>query len=276
MGVRTLSRRGVFGLNIELGKKFDIANIKTSFTDVQGANNGATIGFTSALVEMHGALNSSITNIQNGLNGLIDDAAVNGADVTWSVDQIMTFVASVDDSVVVGDLTGRDNISDPHESLIAFVMDTTGDTSLGNEEGDAASYIYDGSAWLLNAVLKGDLDTSSFLQFTDIVNDTTTGGVDKPASAETVKGLADAIAAMGSATDKEIAVETIAILNDQIVLSVEAEGDIIGGSVEVLGATGYLLVDATLGADMKTITLAVDTANEFDGVNGRVSFLKVS
>jgi len=276
MGIRTLSRRGVFGLNIELGKKFDITNIKTTFADVQAANNASTVASTGALAEMHGSLTTIINNIQNGVNGIIDDSAVNGADVTWSVDKIMNFIASVDDSVVVGDLMERDSISDPHVSLVAFVMDTNGDTSLGENEGQPASYIMTDSGWVLAALLRGEIDTSLFLKVSDIVNDTTTGGADKPASAETVKNLADAISALGSSSDKVIAVETSAIAGDQVVLSVEAEGDIIGGSVEVLGDSGYLIVDATLGADMKTITLAVETPGEFDGVNGRVSFLTVA
>ncbi len=275
MAVRKLSQRGVFGLNIELGKKFDLANIETSFAGVQLKDNASTVPSTGSIVEMYGSIESSIQNIESGLNGIIDDAAVNGAEVTWSIDKIMSFVASVDDSVVVGSIDERDAIADPHVTLVAFVMDTTGDTSLGDDEGAAASYIYTDSGWMLNAVLRGDLDVSNFLTVGSIVNDSTTGGADKPVSAEALKVLAEAVASSLGASDREIGVETLAVSNDQIVLSTEAVGDIIGGTVEILGTEGYLLVDATIGVDKKTITLEVDVANEFDGINGRVSFLRV-
>lgn len=275
MGVRKLARRGVFGLDLELGKKINITDIKVSMAEVIAASNGSTVASTGAINEMYSAVSQEISDLESNLNNIIDDSAVNGAEVTWSVDQIMSYIASVDDSVVVSDIAERDNLVG-RSSLVAFVLDTTGDTSLGENEGQSASYIYAEGTWKLATLLRSEIDTSLFLKTTDIVNDTTTGGADKPVSAEAVKGLADIVADISGSSDKVIAVESIVIASDTIVLADIARGDIIGGSVEVLGSDGYMIVDATVAADGKTVTLMVDTAGEFDGVNARVSYLKTA
>lgn len=276
MAIRKLARRGVFGLEAELAKKFEIANIKTTFSDVQSANNGTTVPSTSAAVEMYNDIQTSLTNLQNSVDGIIDDSAVNGANVTWSVDQIKSYIASVDDSVVVANLDERDNLSNLHPSLVAFVLDTTGDTSLGDEEGKSAAYIYTDNGWVLYSVLRDEISTDNLLTKNDIVNDTTTGGTDKVASAEVAKQLAQQIVDSANGVNKVIVSESLAISSDQITLSAPAEGDIIDGAVEVLGDSGYVLVDATLGDDKQTVTLAVENAGEFDGKNARVSYLKIA
>jgi hypothetical protein len=210
---------------------------------------------------------------------MIDDAADTGNTVTWSIDKIKGYVASVDDSIVVSDITERDNVSDVYDSLIAYVLDTTGDSSLGDEEGTAAAYIYvDGTGWALLQILKSDIDLTPYVKTADIVVDLTTGGSSVPASAETVKTLKTQLDNVGTSVDTEVKVDSgLSISNDGFTTTYTPKGDVIGMTAEVETSPGVFdIVDITAGTNAKEYTLVVSTAGEYDGKTCRVTYVKLS
>jgi hypothetical protein len=279
MALRKRRIASIDGLADLLNAKIASSAIMAAKVDVEASNSTSTVASTAAVNEIVTGINNSISNLQSGLNGIIDDAADTGNTVTWSIDKIKGYVASVDDSIVVSDITERDNVSDVYDSLIAYVLDTTGDSSLGDEEGTAAAYIYvDGTGWALLQILKSDIDLTPYVKTADIVDDLTTGGSSVPASAETVKTLKTQLDNVGTSVDTEVKVDSgLSISNDGFTTTYTPKGDVIGMTAEVETSPGVFdIVDITAGTNAKEYTLVVSTAGEYDGKTCRVTYVKLS
>jgi len=277
MALRKRRIGSIDGLTNLLASKVGVAAIMAAKADVEASNSVSTVASSAAVNEIVLGLTNQINNLSTGMNGLIDDAADTGNTVTWSVDKIKGYVASVDDSIVVSDISERDNVSDVYDSLIAYVIDTTGDTSLGNEEGTAAAYIYiDGSGWALLQILAQNIDVTPFVKYSDIVNDLTTGGTMVPLSAEQGKELKSLVDAAADST--EIAVDNgLVITGDGFDSTYTPVGAVIGGTAEVEVSSGvWDVVDIVAGANGKAWLLLPTTANEYDGKTCRISYLKSS
>jgi hypothetical protein len=277
MALRKRRVGSIDGLTNLLAGKLNTAAIMAAKVDVENSNSVATVASTAAVNEIVLDINTQITNLNNSIGGLIDDAADTGNSVTWSVDKLKAYVASVDDSIVVSDITERDNLSEVYDTLIAYVIDTTGDSSLGDNEGSAAAYIYvDGTGWSLLQILGQDIDVTPFVKYTDVVDDLTTGGDSVPLSAAqgvALKALVDA-----AAQSTEIVVDSgLVISGDDFTSTYTPVGDVIGGTAEVETSSGvWDIVDIVAGTGAKAWTLLPGTANEYDGKTCRITYLKSS
>ena len=279
MALRKRRMGSIDGLADLLNAKVSAASIMAAKADVEASNSTTTVASSAAVNEIVTGINNTISTLQNGLNGIIDDAADTGNTTTWSIDKIKGYVASVDDSIVVSDISERDNVSDPYDSLIAYVLDTTGDTALGDEEGTAAAYIYvDGTGWALLQILSADIDLTPYVKTADIVDDFTTGGSTVPASAETIKTLKTELDAVGGAVATEVKVDSaLSVSSDGFTTTYTPKGDVIGMTAEVEVSAGVFdVVDITAGANPKEYTLVVGTAGEYDGKTCRVTYIKLT
>lgn len=277
MALRKRRVGSIDGLTALLTGKLSTTAVMAARVDVENSNSTTTVPSTAAINEIVGEINTQISNMNSSIGGLIDDTADTGNTVTWSVDKLKAYIASVDDSIVVSDITERDNIENPYDSLIAYVIDTTGDTSLGDNEGTAAAYIYvEGNGWSLLQVLGQNIDTTPFVRYTDIVNNLVDGGAGVPLSAEqgaVLKALVDT-----AAQSTEIFVDNgLAIDGDSFVSTYTPVGAIIGATAEVEVSAGvWDVVDVVPGATAKEWTLLPGTANEYDGKTCRITYLKYS
>jgi hypothetical protein len=283
MALRKRRVGSIDGLTSLLAAKVNITDIMAAKADVENSNSTTTVASSAAVNEIVTDINSSISTLQNGLNGIIDDTADTGNTVTWSVDKLKAYVASVDDSIVVSDITERDNVSDTYDSLIAYVLDTTGDSSLGDEEGTAAAYIYvDGTGWSLLQILKSDIDLTPYVKKVDIVDDLTTGGTDAPLSAEQGKTLKSQVDAISGNVAVEIFVDSgLSITGDNFSTTKTPKGAIVGATVEVEVSAGVwdvvdVVASSAQGATAKDFTLVPGTANEYDGKTCRATYLKLA
>ena len=277
MALRKRRVGSIDGLTGLLAGKINIAAIMAAKIDVENSNSVSTVASTAAVNEIVTDLTSQISAISSSVGGIIDDTADTGNTVTWSVDKLKAYVASVDDSVVVSDISERDNYSNPYDSLIAYVIDTTGDSSLGDDEGTAAAYIYiDGSGWALLQILAQNIDVTPFVKYSDIVNDLTTGGTAVPLSAEQGKELKALVDAAGQST--EIYVDSgLTISGDDFTSTYTPVGAVIGATAEVEVSAGvWDVVDIVAGANAKEWTLLPGTASEYDTKTCRISYLKSS
>ena len=266
----------ISGLTDLLGSKLEVSSIAGAKADVEKLNSIATIPSTAALNEIVAGLSANISKVQSSVGGLIDDTAVAGGSVSWSVDKIKAFVASVDDSVVVENISARDDIENPHETLIAYVLDTTGDTSLGDDEGKSVAYIYVNGAWKVMQILATHVDTTPFVKYTDIVNDLTTGGKAVPLSAEQGKALKALVDA--AAVSTEMFVDTgLAITGDDFKSTHTPIGAIVGATAEVEVSDGvWDIVDVTAGSDAKSWVLVPVKSGDYDKKTCRITYLKAS
>lgn len=277
--LRKIRTRSVDGLDSLLNARVPFTALMATKAAVEAANNTTTAASTAAVVEIMAGFDSAITTTQAMIGALIDDTADTGTSVTWSVDKIKSYIASVDDSVVVGTITDRDNIPKPYNSLIAYVIDTTGDTSLGTKEGTSAAYMYvEGSGWQLLQILATEIDQSTFVLKTDIVDDLTTGGTDKPLSAAQGVVLDGKISAISGAVDTAIQVDTgLTVTGDTFNTAFTPKGSIIDSVAHVLVSPGvWDVVEVTAGTGAKEFNLIPEVANEYDGQTVRVSYLKLT
>jgi len=277
MALRKRRVGSIDGLTGLLAGKINIAAIMAAKVDVENSNSVSTVASTAAVNEIVTDLTSQISAISSSVSGIIDDTADTGNTVTWSVDKLKAYVASVDDSVVVSDISERDNYSNPYDSLIAYVIDTTGDSSLGDDEGTAAAYIYiDGSGWALLQILAQNIDVTPFVKYADIVDDLTTGGSAVPASAESVKTLKALVDAAAQSTEMKVD-SGLAITGDGFSSTYTPVGDVVGGTAEVEVSSGvWDVVDIVPGTNAKEWTLLPGTAGEYDGKTCRITYLKSS
>jgi len=269
---RLYSRKAIFGLESALASKFDKNNIAAAWSDVESLNNTDTVPSTASIVSLKAQLENAIQEVSDNVVNIIDDTATDGGDKTWSIDKIKQFVASVDDTVVVNTIQDRDALQ-AYDSLIAFVLDTTGDSSLGEFEGQPYTYIYANGEWKAISPVAGELDTTVFVKYSDIVNDLTSGGTDKPLSAEMGKQLAGTIipnAISDAATS--IVTEDLTINSDKLTLAANPIGAIVMNRVEIVTDEGIEVVEASVTGD-KEVTIDSGTAGEFDGKTARVSYL---
>ena len=265
------------GLTSLLAGKVNVAAIMAAKADVNSSNSVSTVPSTAAVNEIVTGINTQITDLGASVDGIIDDTAGTGNNITWSVDKIKSFIASVDDSVVVSNIDDRDNIPNAHDSMIAYVVDTTGDTSLGDNEGNAAAYIYvDGTGWQLLQILTQDIDTTPFVKYTDIVDDLTTGGTSVPLSAEQGKELKVLVDAIDFST--EIYVDNgLKISGNDFASTYTPLGNLIGATAEVETSDGvWDIVDVVAGDSAKAWKLVPGTDKEYDGKTCRISYLKAS
>jgi len=266
----------IAGLSDALNAKLPLSSIKGTIDDVVNANNINTVPSTQAIVQLKSNIETSITNVQNSIVGIIDDTLEAGNENTWSVDKIKSYVASVDDSVVVSSLSERDEL-EAYGSLIAYVLDTTGDTSLGNEEGTAAAYIYvDGEGWKILQILKGDIDLTPYVKKTDVVDSLDSEATDLPLSANQGKQLAQAIAESAASVNTEIFVDSgLDIDSDKFVTTSTPIGNIVGAYAEVNNGDGtWDIVDITPTENAKEYQLVIDNSGEYDGKTCRVTYLR--
>ena len=277
MALRKRRIGSIDGLTALLTGKLSAAAVMAAKVDVENSNSTTTVPSTAAINEIIGAFNTQISNINSSIGGLIDDTADTGNTVTWSVDKLKAYIASVDDSIVVSDITERNNVPDPYDSLIAYVIDTTGDTSLGNNEGTSAAYIYvDGNGWSLLQVLAQNIDVTPFVKYTDIVDNLVDGGAGVPLSAEQGKALKDLVDAAAQSTEMYVD-SGLTITGDEFVSTYTPVGAIVGATAEIEVSAGvWDVVDVVSGATAKDWTLLPGTANEYDGKTCRITYLKSS
>jgi len=265
----------VSGLESALGLKLEKAAIKATLSDVLDANNATTVVATAAFKTFSDDITSRLDAVEQTTDGMIDDTATDGSDTTWSVDKIKSYVASVDDSIMVDTIDARNEISDPFETMIAYVLDTTGDTDLGDFEGQSAAYMYkEGDGWKLLQILGQDIDTDTLVLKSSIVDDLTTGGTEAPLSAEQGKTLKSLIDNKGSVTVMEV--ETgLAITGDDFTVAHDVLGSIVGLTAEVEVDDGtFDVVDVTAGDSATEWKLVPATSGDYDGKTCRVSYLR--
>jgi hypothetical protein len=272
MALRKYSRKNIFGLDESLNAKISFSAIMASYDDVANSNTTTTVPSTQSIVELKAQIDSDINDAKQAAQALIDDTVTSAGDKTWSVDKIKEFVASVDDTVVVQDISARDELN-AYDTLIAFVLDTSDDSDLGEEAGKPHAYIYVDGAWKLLAPLGEHIDTTVFILKESIVNDYTTGGEDKVLSAEAGKQIVNvAIPNAINQKDVRIVTETVTVDSNKIATLVNPVGNIVFGCVEVSTDEGIEVVDASVTGD-KEVTLSPDESGKYDGKKARVTYL---
>jgi len=270
--IKQYSRRNIFGLDEALNGKIAISAIMGTLDEVENSNTTATVPSTASIVELRANLEKQIEDANKNAKGLIDDTVESAADKTWSVDKIKEFIASVDDTVVVANISERDNLN-AYDSLIAYVIDTSDDENLGDEAGNPYAYIYADGEWSLLAPLSKEIDTTVFVKKDMIVNDYTTGGSDKVLSAEAGKQIVDsAIPQAINANDVRVINESIEVKEDKLELLVNPVGDLIMACAEVSTDNGIEVVDASVTGD-REVTLSPNESGEYDGKTARISYL---
>jgi len=277
MALKQFSRRNIFGLNEALDQKIAKNAIMGTLDSVLESNSANTVASTASIVELKAAMEQKVQEAKAQAQGLIDDSVGAGSDKTWSVDKIKEFVASMDDSVVVENIDQRDALN-AHDSLVAYVLDTTGATELGEDEGKPYTFVFVDGSWKPMIPLAQDqIDTTVFIKKDAIVNDYTTGGVNNVASAEVVKTIVsqvipDATAKSAADNDVRIVNENITVEDDKLSLLVNPLGELIMNAVEISTDNGIEVVDAQVSGD-KEVTILPNTAGEYDGKVARVTYL---
>ena len=273
MALKRYSKRNVFGLNEALASKVDLALIRKTLDDVVSANNDSTIPSTAAVVALKTNLENQINEVRSFAQSLIDDSVDGGTDKTWSVDKIKQFVASVDDTVVVQTIADRDNLK-PYDSLVCYVLDTSDDTELGPDfRGKPVAYIYADGKWHPISPLSKEIDSTVFVKYSDIVNDLTTGGANKPLSAEMGKHIAnDLIPAAANSAKQELVTESVKITNNKITTTKPIVGALVFNCAEVATDEGIVVVDAVVSGD-KEVTIQPDQGDNFEGKTARITYL---
>jgi len=272
-GIKQYSRRNIFGLDEILNAKIAKDAIQSTLDDVVNSNSATTIPSTAAVVELKTNLEQRIQDTKNFAQDLIDDTVEGGTDKTWSVDKIKQFVASVDDTVVVQNIADRDALN-AYDSLIAYVLDTSDDNSLSDDvKGKPFAYIYANGQWQPISPLAGEIDSSSFVRYNDIVNDLTTGGANKPLSAEMGKYIANQLIpqAQQNAT-QTLVTEQLEIQDNKLVTAKTILGNIVFNSVEVSTDEGIVVIDAEV-TGTKEVTVYPGDGNDFNGKVARVTYL---
>jgi len=281
MGLRKIRIPSVDGLTAQLNQRVPFSAVQATKTDVENTNNESTVPSTKALNEFVSEINASISELQTGVDGIIDDTLDAANDKTWSIDKIRSFVASVDDTVVFGNISERDQFPNPYNTLIAYVLDTTGDSSLGTKEGQPAAYIYvDGNGWELLTPITQDIDLTPYVKKSDIVDNLTDGGTQVPLSAEQGKVLKGLVDQALNSTDAVMKVDSgLQITGDAFSTTYTPLGDIVGMEAEVEVSPGvYDVVDIAPSTDAnataKDFVILTDNSGEYDGKTCRVSYLK--
>jgi len=275
MAKRIYSRGMIFGLDAELTKRISFDSVMKTFDDVKASNSDKTVPSTSSVLELQQTLETKISEVDEKTTGIIDDSIEAGADKTWSVDKIKQFIASVDDSIVVENLDERDNLN-AYDTLIAYVLDTSGDDSLGDQEGKPYSYIYSDGEWRLLTPIAASVDTDKLVSKDDIIDDLTTGGSDKTLSAEMGKQLSQVVVPnMIEAASTRVVTEEPTLDGDKMTILANPVGDIFMNRVEIVTDDGIEIVDAALTGD-KEITIYPATSGEYDGKAARISYIALS
>jgi hypothetical protein len=276
MARRIYSKKMIFGLEDELVKKISTDAIMGAMSDVEAANNKTTVPSTASVVELKQSLDKRITETQQSIDNIIDDSVSSAGDKTWSIDKIKEFVASVDDTVVVANLDERNGLN-AYDSLIAYVLDTSGDDSLGDAEGKPFAYVYADGEWkVLTALAQGDVDTDNLVTFDDIINDLTTGGEKKALSAEMGKQLSEVVVPnMIAAAATKVVTEEPTLDGDKLTVLANPVGDIFMNRVEIVTDEGIVVVDAALTGD-KEVTIYPENSGEYDGKAARISYIALA
>ena len=275
MGLKIYSRRNIYKLDDILNQKFDAAKVLKTLDDVVSVNSVDSVPSSAAIVALKNDLENKINEAKSFAQSLIDDTVESGSDKTWSVDRIKQFVASVDDTVVVQNIDERNNLK-AYDSLIAFVLDTSGDDNLTEEfKGKPYAYIYANGQWQPLSPVAGEIDSDTFVKYTDIVNDVTTGGSNKVLSAEMGKYLDGRITEVAQSTSVTLVTESIKVDGDKLALSANPIGSLVMDCAEVSTDNGIEIVDATVSGD-KEVTLQPTTSGEYDGKVARITYLALS
>jgi len=270
-------KKSIAGLESTLAKAVQKDQISSNLDDILSGGVDNKVSSTSAIQALYEKVIQNIKDNKVVLTDIIDDAAETGGEITWSIDQIKSFVASVNDSIVVSNLAERDEIENPASTLIAFVLDTAGDESLGKSEGNPASYIYvEGDGWKLMQVLKGDIDLTPYVKKDSIVNNITEGGAGVPLSAEQGVVLAAMIAEGIKLASVEMVVDALVVDGNYITLTYEARGAIVNNTIEIEVDDGiWDIVDIEKDADnAKKYKILSDNDSEYDGKNCKASYIK--
>jgi len=272
MALKVYSRRNIYKLDDILNQKFDAAKVLKTLDDVVSVNSVDSVPSSAAIVALKTELENKINDAKSFAQSLIDDTVESGSDKTWSVDKIKQFVASVDDTVVVQNIDERNNLK-AYDSLIAFVLDTSGDDSLTEEfRGKPYAYIYANGQWQPLSPVAGEIDSDTFVKYTDIVNDVTTGGAKKVLSAEMGKYLDGRITQVAQSTSVTLVTESVKVNGDKLALSANPIGSLVMNCAEVSTDNGIEVVDASVTGD-KEVTLQPATSGEYDGKVARVTYL---
>jgi len=275
MANRIYSRKMIFGLDEELLKRVSVDSVMKTFADVQASNNMNTVPSTASVLELKTTLEDKITEAKEKAAEIIDDTIASGGDKTWSVDKIKEFIASVDDTVVVETLDERNGL-EGYDSLIAYVLDTNGDDTLGDEEGKPYSYIYLDGEWKMLTPLAKSVDTDKLVSKDAIINDLSTGGEDKVLSAEMGKQLSQVVVPnMIEAASNRVVTEEPTLDGDKMTILANPIGDIFMNRVEIVTDNGIEVVDAALTGD-KEVTIYPATSGEYDGKTARISYIALT
>ena len=273
MPIKRFSRKNIYGLDDILKAKLDAINVKKTMDEVLSSASELDVPSVKAIQELKNVLEAKIATVKSVAESIIDDTVASSSNKTWSIDKIKEFVASVDDTVVVQDIQQRDALK-AYDSLIAFVLDTSADKNLPDDvRGKPFSYIYANGQWQPLAPLAKEIDTTVFVKYSDIVNDVTTGGADKPLSAEMGKYIANELIPQSvDAAKTQLVTEMNTITNGKIKLSKQPIGNLVFDCAEISTDEGIVVVDAKI-TNPKEVTIDVQNAADYEGKVARVCFL---
>jgi len=235
-------------------------------------NNTTTVPSTAAIVSLKESIESKITAAKQEAQNLIDDTVEGGSDKTWSVDKIKQFVASVDDTVVVGTIDDRNQLA-PHDSLVAFVLDTSDDDTLTEEfRGKPYTYIYANGTWNKLTPVGSEIDTELFVKYSDVVDDPSKGGDHAVLSAKAGQTIINQVNTTIENSVVNLITDQVKIKDGKITLSAQPLGTINMNTVEVTTEDGIDVIDAHVSGD-KEVTIDVDNVDDYNGKVARVSYI---
>ena len=270
-GKLLLSRKSIFGLDAALDGKVNTSDVVVKKENVLSATDPKKVPSVVAISSIYNELNEQIENAKNSITSLIDDTAASGSNKTWSIDKIKQFVSSVDDTVVVQNISERDALA-AYDSLVAFVIDTKDDKNLDESlRGKPFSYIYANGKWYpLSPV--GEVDSTVFVKTKDVVTKIDANATDTtvPSALATYNFVTSQATAVANQTEVRIVSEIVTVGdNNKAELTVAPKGDLVGNSVEVVTDKGILLVEATVSGT----ELTINDSDDYKGKNVRVSYL---
>ena len=272
MGIKQYSRRNIYGLNSILDAKIGKEAIRKTLDDVLNATSPDAVVGTGAIADLKSNLEDKINKALQTAQAIIDDTATSGNKTTWSVDKIKEFVTSIE-NIVVKDIDER-NKAKAFNGLIAYVIDTSKDMNLGPDfKGKPFAYIYTNGAWHPITPLSKEIDSTVFIKYSDIINNLTDGGKNKPLSAEMGKKINNEVIPKAVMSMKqEFVVDEVTIKDNKIETSKTINGTIVFNCVEIETDKGVVIVDANVTGP-KEVTIYPSGNDSYENQKAKVTYM---
>jgi len=186
-GVQKTAQKATFGLLAALSARVEKTAIETAKQGILDNPSTSRVVSTAAMKEYIDSIPA--------FSSLIDDNARAGTDKTWSVAQIMSWVAEKDDSEYFADISARDayTVSPERDGLIATVYNASDDPDVGtNSKGEplGALYVREGGAWkLLQSIGGKEIVLAGYIHEDNLVGDLVTNDPKKVPSTVAIAAL---------------------------------------------------------------------------------------